>query len=237
MAKVCGETTSNINPKWYDPLGPSAVGRRGKQIFSPTGAPQMRESIFNELTARQPGLMDSAANTSAAFRTAANTPGFRDATKLATDTIRGDYLDGSPQLDKALTSMRTASAAEGANAASRMRSQYQSNGLPWSTANQQAQQGAQTQATAQSNATEAQARLANYQQERANQMAATTLLDQSTGTPLQYLQMADAGELGPLTWIAQLISGLSGNGQIMKPDILQKQSIGRQFMAAAGEVI
>jgi hypothetical protein len=238
MSRVCGETSSQIPAKWYDPLGPVGF-RRGRPINDPngTGGPAQREAIFNYLSQNAPGIQENAGRTADFATQAAQNPGYGAASDLALRTLHGDFLNGSPQLDKMVGSVRASNAAEGANAASRIRSQYESNGLPWSTANQQAQQGAQAAGTAKSDAMEAATRLADYQNERGLQQGGVNMLNQATSAPLNYMTAADMARLAPMSQIAQIIAGLAGGGQIMKPDVLQKQSYGRQFMAAAGEVI
>lgn len=223
-----------IQPQWYDPLGPTSVDSRGKQVFAPSGAVDQRRAIFSDINRARQDLR--ASNTNEVAGKFANDPGWASARSMAGATARGDYLNGSPQLDTAIAKMRSANQAEGANAAANIRSQFERNGLNWSTANQQAQQAQQAGATAQSDAAEAAARLQNYQTERGYQMTAPGVLSEATSTPLNYLQLQDMAKLVPLSQMAQIIAGLAGQGQIQKPDLLQRQSKGRQFTAALGEI-
>lgn len=223
-----------ITPQWYDPLGPSSVDSKGRQKFEPSGAVEQRRAIFSDFNKMRGDLRNSP-TADAAAQAAAN-PGWSAAGDLATRTLRGDYLNGSPALDDALGKMRAATVAEGANNAADQRSQFARNGLSFSTANQQAQNNATTAGTASANAAEAGARANNYMAERQLQTQAPQMLEQATSQPLNYLQLQDMAKLIPLSQMAQIIAGLAGQGQVIKPDLLQRQSKGRQFTAAAGEI-
>jgi len=179
MARVCGESTSQVKPKWYDPLGPTGF-KRGVPQFGTTGGPEQREAIFSQLANLFPAMQDSSGRAASYAETAADNPGYGAARDLATRELRGEFLNGSPALNDFISRMRAQNVAEGENAAARMRSQYQSNGLPWSTANQQAQQAAQAAGTAKADATEAATRLANYQNERGMQQNAVDTLNAGT---------------------------------------------------------
>ncbi len=222
-----------ITGQWYDPLGPTSVDSKGRQKIEPSGAIEQRRAIFSDINKMRAGLRSS--NTSQAAADAAANPGWSGAADLANRTVRGEYLKGNPALDDALGKMRAATVAEGANNAANQRSQFERNGLSFSTANQQAQNNATTAATASANAAEAGARANNYMAERQLQTQAPQMLEQATSTPLNYLQLQDMAKLIPLSQMAQVIAGLAGQGQIIKPDLLQRQSKGRQMMAAAGE--
>lgn len=224
-----------MSQQWADPLGPSSFTKRGKPRFNrTTGAIPMRDWVFNDLntigdTARR-GM--PSANAARRF---ANLPGFEMARDNATAAARGDFLNGSPQLNFALAKMRAASGAEGANNAANLRSQFSRNGMGFSTSNQMAQHGAQTSATAQADATEAQARLQNYMAERQVQLAAPDMLAKATSVPLDYLRYSDAAQMGQLSQISQIIAGLAGSGQVTGGDTVVSpgNNMGAAALAAA----
>jgi hypothetical protein len=232
----CGEDKKYTDkPQWFDPLGPSKGGRH-----KPTGAPEMRNDIFNSLktdvTPRGNALVGDAIG---AAQQAANHPGFDDAANLATRTIRGDFLNSNPYLDKALdssrnrletglTGVRRKSMADLAGAQAGARSNFARSGLSYSTAQTQGDQankaamlaglgGAESDARAAMEATDAQSRLANYQSERGAQERAPAMLEMATGTPLNYLSALPQLNALPAQQAAQIIQGLAGNGQIATP--------------------
>ena len=214
MAQFCGPNSNKkVKPQWYDPLGPSRIGG---QAF--------RQGIFNDLRKLAPELKQNAADMGARAGVAAADPGWSGAADNARRAIAGEYLKGSPQLDAALARTRAAGTREAGNAAAGIREQFARNGLSYSTANQQAQQMAQAGATARVNDTETQARLANYQQERANQAQAPGQLKSALDAPIDYLSAQGTAPLVPLNAIGQLVAGLAGGGQLIKPDILSKES-------------
>jgi hypothetical protein len=222
--------------QWADPLGPSGFSRRRgtPQFNRVTGAIPMRDWVFDDLntigdTARR-GM--PSANAAQRF---ANQPGFEFARNNATAAARGDFLHGSPELNFTLAKMRAASGAEGANNAANLRSQFSRNGMGFSTSNQMAQHGAQTSATAQADATEAQARLQNYLAERQVQLDAPNALAKASSVPLDYLRYSDAAQMGQLSQISQIIAGLAGGGQVTGGDTVVSpgNNMGAAAMAAA----
>lgn len=216
-----GEKKYTDTPQWFDPLGPSSVGydAKGKPVqnFAPSGAPQMRSNIYNELADVQP--VTSAASHALAGKLvdASNDPSWAGAQENARATIRGDYLSGSPQLDAAMASNRRQQLDASADQNARQQSTFAKNGMSFSTANQQAENANTAAAAAAAGNTEAQARLANYTQERSNQIKGTEQLEQATSAPLNYLQNVPSALTNPLASEASLVSGLSTGGPISTP--------------------
>lgn len=214
MASFCEPNNNKkVKPQWYDPLGPRRIGGTA-----------FREGIFSDLRKLAPELKANAAGIATRAGAAAADPGWTGAADNARRSIAGDYLNGTPQLDAALARTRAAGTREAGNAAAGIRDQFARNGMAFSTANQQAQQGAQAAATARVNDTETQARLANYQQERAQQIQAPGQLKTVMDIPLDYLSAQGTAPLVPLNAIGQLVSGLAGGGQLIKPDILSERN-------------
>jgi hypothetical protein len=226
MAKCLGREHKAVEPRAYDPLHIS-------------GRPQRRD-LYRSLERIRPQMVGLGKETEAAARTGARDPGWGDARTLAGSTIRGDYLNGSPQLNKAVGQMRSAAGREAGDAAANIRDQFSRNGMSFGTANQQAQQSAQAAATARANDTESAMRLDDYQQERQNQVNAVDMLGNATTIPVQLQQAADkAGmsELEYLSQMAQIVQAMSGNGQLIKPDMVEEIGLGDQFMKAVGYVL
>lgn len=229
-------TTKTVNPNWYDPLGPSSVGKNGKPQFSPTGAIPIRNSIFDEFGNLSPLFQQNAATQQGMLQTAAANPGYGQAAGLAQNEIAGDYLNGSPQLDQAMAQMRAGSNASSANQDARIRSQFAQNGMSFGTANQEAQEANQAANNASANQAEAQARLQNYQTERGIQQQAPSMLDQSLSSPINYLAQIPNEYLGPLSQIAQVTSGLASGGQIAQPDTMVQPGPLGQVTGAIGQL-
>lgn len=236
MAKCFGQNDyKKSDGKWVDPLGPWKRTPDGQPIYAETGGPQARKAVFKEMNAQNRDFKGE----NALFRDAGlvGYNSFGDAQKHAQATVRGDYLNGSPQLDAAVAQMRASAGREAADASANIRDQFQRNGMSWGTANQQAQQSAQAAATAKANDTEAGARLQNYATERQNQMQGTDLLRGAYAAPTELLSQSQTARLANLAQMAQIIAGLAGNGQIVKPDLMQQLGIGDSFMKGAGYVL
>ena len=228
MSQFCGPgSNKTLNPTWYDPLGPKTGPKS-------TGAAPLRTGVFDALGNWQPQATAYSGEVSNRAAAAANNPGYASAAGLANRSLAGDYLHGTPELDRAIAQMRTAAGREAGDATAAVQDQFARNGVPFSTANQQAAQAAQAASTARAGDTEAQMRLANYQDERNKQLQAVNLLDQAQGAPLNYLDTAASAPLGPLTQVGQILAGLSGNGQLVKPDILNKDTWSHALSADIG---
>lgn len=209
MAGLCNDNTNTVTPHG------GTLTKPGKQETA---------GIFDYLHGMYP---QERAATQAAVNSdyaAANDPGWAASGNLARRTINGDFLNGSPQLDSALAATRNAGNAEAANAAGRVREQFAQNGLGWGTANQQAQQGAQTAATAAMNNTEAQTRLQNYQAERVNQQAAPAMLQAADAAPGTFLKDIPSAINQPQAQLAQLITALYGKNQVV-PGLYKDDSV------------
>jgi len=150
--------------------------------------------------------------------------------------LNGDYLHGTPELDNVVARMRASGGREAANQSAGIQEQFARNGVQFSTANQQAQQSAGAAATAKSNDTEAGLRYQNYQNERNNQLSAVGLLDAAQQAPLNYLDKASTAGLAPMSQMGQIIAGLAGNGQLVKPDIMPQKSIGGSMLDLVGNL-
>lgn len=98
MAKFCDDQKKHTDdPRWFDPLGPNKAG-----AHAPTGAPEMRSGIFDQIGGLQPQIGQDSATSAEAFRTAANDPGWDVARGNAVANMRGSYLGGGPELNRTL---------------------------------------------------------------------------------------------------------------------------------------
>lgn len=209
-----GQTQTNSN-QWIDPLGPTSVGANGKHpVYSPTGAPQYREQLFNYLGQMQPSLNAAGQATASGLQSAAANPGWGQAATLANNTMAGDYLAGSPQLDSAMQANTRQQMASAADTNARLKSQMGLNGMGFSTAYDQAAQANNASAAANAANTNAQTYLQNYQAERQNQNNAVNNLATATSQPLNYLQGVSGAMEQPLTQAGNLLSALSSGGQV-----------------------
>lgn len=198
---------------WQDPLGPTSM-RNGQPQFSATGAPQMRSQIFNYLGSIAPTLQQSGAKVASQLGTDAQNPYFNTAASNAEKTIAGNYLNGSPELDRAMATSRAASLASAADQGARLRSLDAKNGMSFSTADQQAQEANNAAANAQAQNTNAQTYLQNYLAERGNQVNGTTQLQTALAGPLNYLSGIPGAYTSPLGAEGNLLTSLSGGGQV-----------------------
>lgn len=212
-------------PRYFDPLGPNAANK----IRTPTGGPEQRDWIFGQMTGDRGAINGANQNFISGLNSAAYDPARSGMRNYVSSVLGGNYLHGSPELDSAMGAMRSASAAEGANDAGRVRSQFAQNGMSFGTGNQEAQDNATTSRAAAEDSAEAQARLANYQQERQYQEAAPGEMEKQISAPLNYLQAIPQAYLSPLSSMAQLTQGLAGGGSIATPTPYQTQGLAGQI--------
>jgi hypothetical protein len=236
----CDKTKKKTDqPQYFDPLGPAALDKKGRPIFQPTGGVEQRNRIFTALNGVAPGAEQAGADLAAGLRTASSDAGWGQAADLARRTIGGEYLKGSPELDSAMSKLYSRSQASAADQEARLKSDFGRAGMGFSTAHQQAAQNNRAAATANAGATEAAARLQNYQAERGYQNAAPQMLAQALGVPLDYLSQIPSAFLSPLLQEAQLVTGLATGGQTATPNttVYKEEGIGNQVMKAVGPIL
>ena len=199
----CSSSQSQQNTgKYIDPYAqvPGAAGLRD-QLFNYMGG-SMGQSNAGAQTYAQ-GLQSAAAN-----------PGWQTAANNANANAAGDYLNGSPELDRAMAYNRAAAQSSAADQSARIKDQYAKNGMGFSTADQEAQQSTNAAANAQANAQDAQMYQQNYTAERANQNAAGSQLAQATGAPLQYLSAVPGAYSSGVSPYASTLGGLVSGGSM-----------------------
>jgi len=98
---------------------------------------------------------------------------------------------------------------------------------------QQATAGNLAATAAQISGQEAQARLQNYLQERANQQAAVQMLQQATMTPAQMLSAVPGIEMQPATQLAAITQGLGQNEVVVPGSAVVKQPGALDYTIAA----
>lgn len=220
---LCTSSYKKKSPKVYDPIAGSTGGR------------QQRGQLFNYLDAYYPTMREGGAAITEAARRAAAAPGWNILQNLATRTASGDYLKAPPELEESLARMRASGQREAADTNAAIQSQFARNGLPFSTANQQAQQAAGALATSRANDTEANTRLQHYLSERQNQILSPQMLAAATSGPLEYLSQAQLGPLAALGPIGQLIQQLT-TGTPTAATYLEKQPILNQITGGIGSL-
>jgi hypothetical protein len=198
----------------------------------------MRSQVFNYLSGAMPQMAQAGQDYAAALKGAASNAGWGQEAKLAQDTLAGKYLNGSPQLDRALATNRAAAQADAANQTARIRSGYGKNGMGFSTASQQADQSNRASANAQANQTNTQAYLQNYLAERGNQNNAGSMLAQAVGTPLNYMGGVSGAYASPLGQIGNILSALSSGGQSIATNshAIDSPSAGSSVLSGIGSL-
>ena len=233
-----GGTTLNQND-WMSALGPSYIGPNGRPISTPSGAAQAGQQALSYLGGQGP-TMDAAGQASAAaLQSAAANPGFGAAQTAAANTAAGDYLSGSPALNRQLAQTQAASGASAADAAARARSTMNENGMAWGTGQQQVEQAATAQGNEAAAQNNAQAYLNNYQAERGAQNQAGGQLAQAYAAPLSYLGAVPGALAGGPTAATPVLSGL-GAGQVygagQTEDQVTQPSTGADWLNANGSL-
>jgi hypothetical protein len=211
--QTANNNTANAN-QWANPLGPSSIGPNGRPIFTPSGAAQAGSQALNYLSGSMPQMNAAGQASAAALQGAAANPGFGAAQTAAANTAAGDYLSGSPQLNRALAENQAQAGAGAADAAAHARSTLNNNGMAWGTGQQQVEQAATAQGNEAAANTNALAYLQNYQAERGAQNQAGGQLAQAYAAPLSYLGAVPGAYASGAAAAAPLISGLGSGGQI-----------------------
>ena len=207
------DNTANLN-QWLNPLGPSAIGPNGRPISTPSGAAQLGQSALSYLGGQAPAMNAAGQASAAALQGAAANPGFGAAQTNAANTAAGDYLAGSPALNRQLAQTQAAAGAGAADTAAREKAMLNQNGMAWGTGQQQAEQAATAQGNEAAAQNNAQAYLQNYQAERGAQNQAGGQLAQAYAAPLNYLSAVPGALASGTATAAPLISGLGSGGQI-----------------------
>jgi hypothetical protein len=237
-----GSNTSNEN-LWQNALGPSSIGPNGRPIFTPSGAAQLGQQTLNYLGGQQPQMNQAGQAYAGALQGAAANPGFGAAQTNATNTAAGDYLAGSPALNRQLAQTQAAAGGAAADAVARQKSMFNQNGMAWGTPEAQAAQATTAQANEGAAQNNALAYLQNYQAERGAQNQAGGQLAQAYSAPLSYLGAVPGAYASGPNAAAPLISGLGSGGQVYSGGNQNYQngtsnpSTGADIMQAASGVL
>lgn len=236
MAFCDSKQQQGMQYKWQDPLGPTSLGPKGRPIFSATGAPQMRSTLFNYLGGSLPAMQKAGTTYASALGSAASDAGWKQASNLAGRTLAGDYLRGSPTLDRALAWQRAAARSDAADDLARIKAGYGRSGMGFSTGAQQAAQAARAAANAKAEQINASTYLQNYLAERANQQNAVNLLASATGTPLSYLGQVAGAYATPAAQAGNILGSLSSGGQALQVGSsgIYSPSTGANIMSGLG---
>lgn len=213
--------STSAPPTWADPLGPTSTGKGGRAVYGASGAPQLRTGIFNAMQGYQPQLSGASDAAAATLSKGMTNPAWQEGQNLATRNMSGAYLNGSPQLNTAMAENRAATMGAAADQNARTQSQFTKTGMGWSTANQQATQGATASAAGEADRNAANTYLQNYQMERGNQNAAPQQFAAASAAPFNYLSQGSSAVMSPLTQQGNLLSALSSGGQVVTPNTTQ----------------
>lgn len=94
MAKFCDDQKQHTDqPRWFDPLGPNASGQH-----APTGGPEMRSGIFDQIKALTGQFAGDAGDLRGGLQSAASDPGWSAVQGNARSNALGHYLTGGPFL-------------------------------------------------------------------------------------------------------------------------------------------
>lgn len=211
-----GSKTTTADPKWFGAFGEGSniPGQTQRDSFY---APNM--SAYLQAQANTPNLVN-------ALKSGANNGGWKEAEGLARSQIRGDYLEGSPQLSKQISQIQGRAERGAANQSADIRSAMSRAGVGFSTANQQAQQASGAAARASAADTASNVMAENYGRERAIQQSSPQMLDTALSSPVNYLGQLNSAYFDPLNKASDLTMKLSGNGSLATPNISVQQKPG-----------
>jgi hypothetical protein len=200
----------------------------------------MRSNLYGYLGNYMPQMAQAGETYAAGLNKAAANPGWTGAASNANANIAGQYLNGSPQVDRAAAANTAAAEGDAANQTAREKSEYARNGMNFGTGQQEAAQSAQAQAAARAGQQNNQLYLQNYQAERANQNAGGAQLQGATSAPLNYLGGVSGAYAQPLAQSGNLLSGLSSGGQVYTQNSqgsgTYSPSFGQNIMSGMGSL-
>lgn len=159
-----------------------------------------------------------AQNTAATATQNAASPVYGAANGLYENEVQGDYLNGNPALTKQLQATQQQANQSAGNQVAQIKGADQRAGMQFSTADQEAQQGAQAQQNATAQETNAGAINQNYQNERQIQNQAPQLANQNQANQLNMGQAGISALYSPLTAAANLNTGLYSGGSVATPN-------------------
>lgn len=203
-----GTTNTTTNPVYYGPYG--------------TGVQTQGETNANAISdASQPAFAQSqaiAGQTAGMAAQNAQNPGYANASSMYNNEIQGKYLNGSPALTTQENSNQTQANRAAGDQAAQIKSGDQRAGMGFSTADQQAQQGAQAQQNANAMNTNAQLIGSNYTNERNIQNQAPSQLNSNLSNQLNMNQAGISALYSPLTAQGSLNSAIYSGGSVATPD-------------------
>jgi hypothetical protein len=214
MATYLSNTGSNT-PQYYDPLGTDT---------SSNGGQAQRNVIYDQMDTAQPMIQQSTADYVKALQSAATNPERTNEMDYEKSVLNGDYLNGSPALDNAMSQLRDASSRAIGDANAKTDASYAQNGMSFGTGNQEAQMANTALENSQTNQTEANARLQNYQTERGYQNSAPATIESLIQAPTTYLSAVPTAYTSELTNEANIVKSLSGGGSVATPSTYQTSS-------------
>lgn len=207
---------------------PDKVYNAYGELNSPiTGAIQSRDYIFNQLNSGQTqGLLRGNADRYAGeLRATADGPELGAIQDYGMSTLRGDYLN-SPVVANYARRAGQSIISQDANQAARTKAGFSRAGMGFSTGMAQALQASRAAASTKAAGVEAGILTDNYQNERAIQGTAPSIIQGVQNQRLNYLGSVNDAYLQPLQAQASLTTGLLGNQTIKDPNIYQKPTFG-----------
>lgn len=237
MAGFCqSQQNTSAPPVWADPLGPTSTGRGGVARYGTSGAPQYRSGLFNYMSGVSPEMYGAASDLASGLQTAAGSSFFPAAEREASNTLAGNYLSGSPQLNAAMAANTAGQIAQAQDENARVKSDFTRSGMRYSTGMEQAAQGNVTNAAAQAGRTNAMTQLQNYQTERQNQQNAPAMYTAAQSAPFNYLSQVSSALMNPASLQGNLLSALSSGGQTITPNVseMYTPSMGANILTGLG---
>jgi len=186
------------------------------------GAIQSRDAIFERMNSEkfQNMLNNNADVYAKESAQAAYSPELASISAYGSDVLSGKYLNSPVVADYARKANGQVMAAN-ADQNARTRATFSRAGMGFSTGMQQAQQADTAAASAKGASLESQIVANNYQNERALQSAAPSIIQGAQNQKLSYLAGVNQAYLNPLQQQAGITTQLLGNNQVQSPTYVQ----------------
>jgi hypothetical protein len=195
-----------------------------------TGAINSRDTIFNNMNSDE-FQKRVAANTDAYSTEIAKSAYGKDMQDISTygsDVLNGKYLQ-SPVVANYARGANNQIMAANADQLARSHAMFSRNGMGFSTTMQQAQQADKAASAAKGASLESQILANNYQNERALQSAAPSIITGAQNQRLSYLSGLNNALYAPLQTQAGITTQLLGNNQIKDPTYVQTPTSADSF--------
>lgn len=218
MCSSAGSRSQQVTeePKFFGPFGENSI----------PGASSARSYVYGQAGARRGTAQENRDRMTGYITSAAENPVLAESVDLARRQIRGDYLDGSPQLADYLDRIQSMAERGGADEEAAIRSRFQRGGVNFSTGQQLASQGVRAARRTQGEDNASRIMFGNYGQERQIQQRSPGMAESSLAAPINFLGQLNPALYDDLSKESDLIMKMATGGGLATPNVSVVQKPG-----------